>query len=73
MPTLAKCNSVQKPYTNLPDTPIAVTSTSKYFQMLPAPPGAFQSALKLCKGILMCSGKHLDWWRCIQYATRFYL
>ena len=69
--TSAKCNLVQKPYANLPDTPVALTCASKYFQMLPAPPGALQSALRLCKSILMCSWKHLQWWRYIQDATRF--
>jgi hypothetical protein len=68
--TSAKCNSVQKPYTNLPHTPVALTSASKYFQMLPAHPGALQSALGLCKSILRCSWKNLQLWRCIQDATR---
>jgi len=49
--------------------PVANT-TSKYFQILPAPPGALQSALRLCKSILTCSWKHLEWWRCIQDAMR---
>jgi len=39
--------------------------------MLPAPPGALQSALRLCKSILTCSWKHLHWWRFIQDATTF--
>jgi len=69
--TSAKCHSVQKPYANLPDTPVALASVSKYFQMLPAPPGALQSALRLCKSILTCSWKHLHWWRSIQDAMRF--
>jgi hypothetical protein len=56
----AKCNSVRKPYANLPDTPVALASASKYFQMLPAPPGALQSALRLCKSSLTCSSKHLQ-------------
>jgi hypothetical protein len=51
----AKCNSVRKLYANLPDTPVALVSASKYFQMLPTPPGALQSALRLCKSILTCS------------------
>jgi len=33
----ANCNSVRKPYTNLPDTPVALASASKYFERLPAP------------------------------------
>jgi len=49
--TSAQCKSVWKPYANLPDTPVALTSASKYFQMLPAPPGALGSALRLCKSI----------------------
>jgi hypothetical protein len=51
----AKCNSVQQPYANLSDTPVALASASKYFQMLPAPPGALQNALRLCKSIRRCS------------------
>jgi len=70
-PTSAKCNLVRKPYTNLQDTPVALASVSKHFQMLPAPPGALQSALRLCKSILTCSWKHLQWWRRIQADTRF--
>jgi len=58
-------------YANLPDTPVALTSASKYFQMLPAPPGALQSALRLCTSILTCFWKHLQRWRCIQDAMRF--
>jgi len=67
----AKCNSVWKPYANLPDLLVAHTSPCRYFQMLPAPLGALQSALRLCKSILMCSWNQLLWWRCIQDATRF--
>jgi len=67
----AQCNSVRKPYATLPDTPVALTSASKYFQILPAPPGALKRALRLCKIILTCSWKNLQWWRCIQDATRF--
>jgi len=68
--TSGRCNSVWKPHANLPDTPVALTSASQYFQMLPAPPGALQCALGLCKSILRCSWKHLQLWRCIQDATR---
>jgi len=50
-----KCNLVRKPYANLPGTPVALTGASKYFHMLPVPPGALQSALRLCKSILTCS------------------
>jgi len=42
--TSAKCNSVRKPYANLPGTPVALASACKYFQMLPAP-------LELCKAL----------------------
>jgi len=35
-PASAKCNFVRKPYANLPHTPVALASASKYFQMLPA-------------------------------------
>ena len=55
----AKCNSVRKTYTHLPDTPVALTSASEYFQMLPAPPGALQSSPRLCKSILTGFWKHL--------------
>jgi len=41
---LAKCNSFRKVYTYLPDTPIAITSSSGYFQMLPDTPEALHSA-----------------------------
>jgi len=51
----AKCKSVRKPHANLPDTPVALTSASKYFQILSGPPGALQSALRLCKSVLRCS------------------
>jgi hypothetical protein len=66
----AKCNLVQKWYAYLPDTPVALTTAFKYFQMLPAPPGGLQSALRLCKSILTCSWMHLESWRCIQDAMR---
>jgi len=66
----AKCNLVRKPHANLPGTPVALTSAAKYLQMLPAPPGALQCALGLCKSIPRCSWKHLQLWRCIQDATR---
>jgi len=66
--TSAKCNSVHKPHGNLLDTHLNLTSTSKYFQMLPGPPGAKHSALRLYNSILTCSCKHLQWWRCIQCA-----
>ena len=35
--TSAKCKSVWRPYANLPDTLVALTSAFKYFQMLPGP------------------------------------
>jgi len=56
----ARCKSVRKLHANLPDTPLALTSASKYFQMLPAPPGALQCALRLCRSICRCSSKHLQ-------------
>jgi hypothetical protein len=71
MTTLAKSTSFQKPHANLPDTPVALTSGSKYVQMLWGPPGEFQSALRLCKSILWCSWKDLQLWMCIQDAKRF--
>jgi len=43
--TSARCKLVQKPHPNLPDTPVALTSDSKYFQMLPGP-------LELCNVLL---------------------
>jgi hypothetical protein len=55
IPTSAKCKLDRKLHANLPDTPIDLTSASKYFQMLPDPPGAKQSALRLCKSIHRCS------------------
>jgi len=48
----AKCKSVRKLHGNLPATPVALTSASKYLQMLPGPPGALQSAPRQCKSIL---------------------
>jgi len=68
--TSAKCISVRKPLANLPHTPVDLTSASMYFQMLPGHSGALQSDLRLCKSILRCSWKHLQLWRCIQYAMR---
>ena len=55
----AKCNSVQKLTAHLPDTPVALTTASKYFQMLLAPPGGLESALRLGKSMLMCFWMHL--------------
>jgi hypothetical protein len=66
----AICNSVWKRYAYLPDTSVALSTASKYFQILPAPHGGLQSALRLCKSILTCSWKHLEWWTCIQDAAR---
>jgi hypothetical protein len=40
--TSAKCKSVQKPHTNLPDSLVALTSASNYFQML-------AGQLEICK------------------------
>jgi hypothetical protein len=48
----AKCKSVRKPHANLPDTTVNLTSASTYFQMLPGPSAATNSALTLCKSIL---------------------
>jgi len=61
----AKCKSVRKPSPNLSDTPGALANASKYFQILPTPPGAFQSALRLCKSIVIHCWKHLQLWRWI--------
>jgi hypothetical protein len=65
----ATCISVRKPYRNRPDTLVALTTASEYFPMLPAPPGAVESTLRLWKCILTYSSKLLKWWRCIQSAT----
>jgi hypothetical protein len=67
----AKWNLVRKPYANLSDTPVALDSACKYFQMLPALSGALQNALRLCKSILRYSWKRLQWGRCVQDATKF--
>jgi len=67
----AKCKSVRKPYTKLPDSQVALISASKYFQMLPGPPAALQTAVQLCKSIFRCSRKHLQLLWCIQDDTRF--
>jgi len=67
----AKCNSVQKPHANLPDTPVPFTSASKYFQMLPGPPGAFVSTHRLCKSILRSFWTLMQLWMCILNTTRF--
>ena len=53
--TSAKCKSDRKAYANLPATSLALTCASKYFQMLPAPLGLLQGALRLCKSIHRCS------------------
>jgi len=66
----AKCKSVQKPHTYLPDTPVDLTSAPLYFEMLPGPCGAMKRALRRCKSILLCSWKLQRIWRCIQNATR---
>jgi hypothetical protein len=65
---ISKCNSVQKPHSILPTTPEDLSSASKYFQMLPDPPGAKQSALRLGNSILRCFLMHLKLWRWIQDA-----
>jgi hypothetical protein len=62
----AICKSVWKPHANFPDTTVDLTSASKYFQILPGPPGARHSAVRLCQSILRCFRKHLQLWRCIQ-------
>jgi hypothetical protein len=62
----AKCNSVWKPHSILPDTWGDLSSASEYFQMLPDAPGAKQSAFRLCKSILRCFWKHMQLWRSIQ-------
>jgi len=65
------CKSVRKPHTNHFDTPVALSSASQYFQMLPGPPGAKQSGLKRCQSILRCSWRHQQLWRCIEDPPRF--
>jgi hypothetical protein len=50
----AKCKLVWKEHAYLPDTFVALTSAFKYFQMLIGPPGALQSACRLCISILRC-------------------
>jgi len=59
----AKSKSVRKQHAIPPDTAGDLSSTSKHLSMLPDPPGAKQSAPRLCKSIL----------RCIQDTTRFNL
>ena len=53
--TSAKCNLVRKAHPILQESLGDLTRASKYFQTLPDPPGAKQSALRLCKSILWCS------------------
>jgi len=48
----AKYKLVQKQYAILSDTLSDLSGASKYFQMLPDPPEAKQSALRLCMSIL---------------------
>jgi hypothetical protein len=69
--TSATCTSVQESHTNLPDTPVDFIGTPKWFQTLPGPPAARQSALRLWKSIVRCSWKLQQKWRCMQAATRF--
>jgi len=66
----AECYFAQKPHANLPDTPVAFTGASEYFQMLSGLPGGCQCALGLCKRIHRYFWMHLQLWRCIQDATR---
>jgi len=54
-PSTAKCKSVLKLHTILPDTPVDHTGASMYFQILPGPPGAKHSALRLYKSNLRYS------------------
>ena len=53
LPSSAKWNSVRKSYANLQDTPVPLTTSSKYLQMLPAP-------LELCK-VLSYSARAFPW------------
>jgi len=69
--TSAKCKSVQMSYITLPDTPVDLTSTAKYFLMLPSPPGATQRAVRPRQSTPRCCSKHMELWRCIQYASIF--
>ena len=66
--TFRKCPSDQKPHAKHSDTPVVSTSSSKYFQILPAPPRVLQCTLRLCKSIFRCSWKNLQLWRWIQNA-----
>jgi hypothetical protein len=66
----AKCKSVRKPDPQLQESPVALTSTSKYFQILPGLLAALQCALRFCKSIHRCCWKQLQLWKCIQNATR---
>ena len=52
--TSTKCKWVQKPHTNLTDTPVDHTGAYKYLQILSGPPGAKQCALTLCNIIPRC-------------------
>jgi hypothetical protein len=63
--TSAKCKSVREPHSNLPDTPVDLTSASKHYQMSPGPPGAKERALRLCKSKLWCCSRLLQLRRCI--------
>jgi len=67
---ISKCKSVRKPDAKLPEFPVALTSASKYFQMLPDPPGDLQCASKFCKSIHRYSRKWMQSWMCMQNATR---
>jgi len=66
----AQCNSIRKPHPNFAATPVALTSISKYFDLLWGPPGAFQCALGLCESIPRCFWKHQPLCRGILDTTR---
>jgi len=67
---LAQCKSVQNLHANLAETLDDLSGVFNYFEMLPNPLGAKQSAPRLCKSIPRCSWKHLQLWGCIQDATK---
>jgi len=69
--SLANCKTVQMPHSNLPATPVALTSAPRLFQPLPCSPGTRHSALWYCKSFVGCSGMPLQVWSCIEGAKIF--
>ena len=69
---LAKCKSVRKPHTNLPDTPADLTGALKWFQMFPGPPWTKQSVLSHARafsGALESTGSYGGAFRMLQDLT----